>query len=188
MTITSASTPSGHLRAPRGGVNRWSCKIKQLIAQLGYEMLVKLEPSCYSENSWEQTNHKEKRHKRHSDFIPWFGQVKHLPTSTLWRPNGRGLHSTPFKWSNDPLEYHSFLPYTCFPVCEESPQVGASHPYKVDHNKSTRVREGKKHTQELQQSHAHKSRREHTNTTQGVYNSRSAQISNTMIRLRGCEV
>jgi hypothetical protein len=22
---------------------------------------------------------------------------KDLPTSTLWRPNGRGLHSTPFK-------------------------------------------------------------------------------------------
>ena len=45
-----------------------------------------------------------------------------------------------------------------------------------------------KHTQESQQSHAHKSRREHTNTAQGVYNSRSAQISNTMIWLRGCGV
>jgi hypothetical protein len=32
-------------------------------------------------------------------FIPWFGQVEHLPTSTLWRPSGRGLHSTPFKRS-----------------------------------------------------------------------------------------
>jgi hypothetical protein len=143
-------------------VNRWSCKIQHLIAQLGYEMLVRLKPSCYSENSWEETNHKEKRHKRHGDFISWFGQVKHLPTSMLWRPNGRGWYSTPFKWFNDPLEYHDFLPYTCFPVCEESPQVGASHPYKVDHNKSTRVREGKKHAQESQQSHAHKSRREHT--------------------------
>jgi hypothetical protein len=43
-------------------------------------------------------------------FILWFGQVKHSPTSTLWRPNGRGLHSTPFKWSNDPLEYHKLEP------------------------------------------------------------------------------
>jgi hypothetical protein len=36
--------------------------------------------------------------------------------------------------------------------------------------KATRVREGKKHTQELesQQSHAHKSRDEHTNTMQGI--------------------
>jgi hypothetical protein len=36
-----------------------------------------------------------------------------LAYSTLWRPNGRGLHSTPFKWSNDQLEYHGvFLSYT----------------------------------------------------------------------------
>jgi hypothetical protein len=36
-----------------------------------------------------------------------------LAYSTLWRLNGRGLHSTPFKWSKDPLEYHSvFLSFT----------------------------------------------------------------------------
>jgi hypothetical protein len=36
-----------------------------------------------------------------------------LAYSTLWRPNGRGLHSTPFKWSKDPLEYHGVsLPFT----------------------------------------------------------------------------
>jgi hypothetical protein len=36
-----------------------------------------------------------------------------LAYSMLWRPNGWGLHSTPFKWSNDLLEYHSvFLSYT----------------------------------------------------------------------------
>ena len=29
-----------------------------------------------------------------------------------------------------------------YPLCEESPQVGASHPYKIDHNETTRVREG----------------------------------------------
>jgi hypothetical protein len=32
-----------------------------------------------------------------------------LAYSTLWRPNGRGLHSTPFKRSKDPLEYHGVL-------------------------------------------------------------------------------
>jgi hypothetical protein len=38
-----------------------------------------------------------------------------LAYSMLWRPNGRGLHSTPFKWSNDQLEYHCvFLSYTFF--------------------------------------------------------------------------
>jgi hypothetical protein len=36
-----------------------------------------------------------------------------LAYSTLWRPNGRGLHSTPFKWSNDQLEYHGvFLSFS----------------------------------------------------------------------------
>jgi hypothetical protein len=30
----------------------------------------------------------------------------------LWRPNGRGLQSTPLKWSKDPLEYHDVL--LCF--------------------------------------------------------------------------
>jgi hypothetical protein len=36
-----------------------------------------------------------------------------LAYSMLWRPNGRGLHSTPFKWSKDPLEYHIVsLPFT----------------------------------------------------------------------------
>jgi hypothetical protein len=36
-----------------------------------------------------------------------------LAYSTLWCPNGRGLHSTPLKWSNDQLEYHDiFLSYT----------------------------------------------------------------------------
>jgi hypothetical protein len=77
-----------------------------------------------------------------SIFIPWFGQVEHLPTSTLWRPNGRGLHSTPFKRSNDPLEYHSFLPYCRCSLCEESPQVSASHLTILITIKTTRVREG----------------------------------------------
>jgi hypothetical protein len=42
--------------------------------------------------------------------------------------------------------------------------------------KTTRVRDGKKHTQELesQQWHTHKSRNKHTNTAHRVYNSTSA--------------
>jgi hypothetical protein len=32
-----------------------------------------------------------------------------LAYSTLWRPNGRGLQSTPLKRSKDPLEYQSVL-------------------------------------------------------------------------------
>ena len=37
-----------------------------------------------------------------------------LAYSTLWRPNGRGLQSTPLKRSKDPLEYHSVL--LCFTI------------------------------------------------------------------------
>jgi hypothetical protein len=52
--------------------------------------------------------------------------------------------------------------------------------------KTTRVRKGKKHTQELesQQRHAHKSRSEHSNTSQQVHNSTCAQILIIMIRMR----
>jgi hypothetical protein len=73
-------------------------------------------------------------------------QVQHLPTSTLWRHNGWGLHSTPFKWSNDQLEYHVFSLLISFPVREDSPQVGVSRPYSKDHGESTRVRLGATHT------------------------------------------
>jgi hypothetical protein len=30
-----------------------------------------------------------------------------------------------------------------FPVCEESPQVGASHPYKIDLNENQKSKGGK---------------------------------------------
>jgi hypothetical protein len=49
-----------------------------------------------------------------------------------------------------------------FPICEESPQVGASRPYNKDHKEGTRVRLGEQHTQHtnLQRTHAHKSKLE----------------------------
>jgi hypothetical protein len=65
-----------------------------------------------------------------------------LAYSTLWRPNGREFHSTPLKWSNDQLEYHSVLLSLFFPVCEESPQLGVSRPYNKNQSEGTRVREG----------------------------------------------
>jgi hypothetical protein len=48
------------------------------------------------------------------------------------------------------------------PVCEESPQVGASRPYNIDHKECTRVRLREQHTQDsnTQHNHAHKSRLE----------------------------
>jgi hypothetical protein len=83
-----------------------------------------------------------------------------------------------------------FLPYISFSVCEESPQVGASHPYKVDHNTKHKIKGGKEtHTRlESQQQYAHKSRRGHTRTMPQVHNTLSAQISVTMIQMRICGV
>jgi hypothetical protein len=88
-----------------------------------------------------------------------------LAYSMLWRPNGRGLHSTPLKWSNDQLEYHGVLLSLLFPVCEESPQLGVSHPYNKNQSESSRVREG---------SNTHKSTAIRTNTAKTW-----AQMNNT---------
>jgi hypothetical protein len=47
--------------------------------------------------------------------------------------------------SSDPminLEYHSFFLIADVSLYEESQQVGASHPYNIDHNRTMRVREG----------------------------------------------
>jgi hypothetical protein len=40
------------------------------------------------------------------------------------------------------LEYHSFFLIADVSLYEESQQVGASHPYNIDHNRTIRVRKG----------------------------------------------
>jgi hypothetical protein len=79
-----------------------------------------------------------------------------LAYSTLWRPNGRGLQSTPLKRSKDPLEYHSVLLCLLYPACEESPQLGASRPYNLLFTK--------KHGSKAGMSNAHKTQNQSTNT------------------------
>jgi hypothetical protein len=72
-----------------------------------------------------------------------------LAYSTLWRPNGWGLQSTPLKRSKDPLEY---------PACGESPQLGASRPYNLMFTK--------KHGSNDGMSNAHKTQNQSTTRTQ----------------------
>jgi hypothetical protein len=79
-----------------------------------------------------------------------------LAYSTLWRPNERGLHSTPLKWSKDPLEYHGVLLVSLYPACEESPQLGASRPYNLMFTKKHGGKDG--------MSNAHKTQNQSTNT------------------------
>jgi hypothetical protein len=73
-----------------------------------------------------------------------------LAYSTLWRPNGRGLQSTPLKRSKDQLEYHSVLLCLLYPAREESPQLGASRPYTFDVHKEARSKGGMSNTHKTQ--------------------------------------
>jgi hypothetical protein len=111
--------------------------------------------------------------------------------STLWWPPS--VKDCSQSLSSDPkikLEYHVFLPFIKYSLCEESPQIGVSNPYKIDHKNHKSKGGNRKHTQELesQQQHAHKSRTEHKKQRSGVIAQRNAQISIAMNRMRACEV
>jgi hypothetical protein len=120
-------------------------------------MLVK--SSGYGTRSCGQNNHK-KQHMRHTIFIPWFDQV--TLAYLLWRPNGQGLHSTPFKRSNDQLEYHSVFIFEYSSRLRGISTSWSLSPLLIDHKERTRVRLGEQHTQDLnpQHNHAHKPRLE----------------------------
>jgi hypothetical protein len=67
--------------------------------------------------------------------------------------------------SSDPminLNTTVFYLLSILPICKESPQVGVSRPYNIDHKESTRVRMREQHTQDPipQHTHAHKPRLE----------------------------
>jgi hypothetical protein len=104
-----------------------------------------------------------------------------LAYSTLWRPNGWGLHSTPFKWSNDQLEYHGvFLSYTF------SRSRGISTTYNWWSQRSTKVREGRATHTRLKaraQSRTQATTWAH-NTIRGVLYSNRAQVTITKNQIR----
>jgi hypothetical protein len=94
--------------------------------------------------------------------------------STLWWPPS--VKDWTQSISSDPkikLEYHDFLPFLKNSLCEESPQVGVSRPYKIDHKSATRAREGiEPHTwDKLAATHAHTTREKSTKTSQQSYSS-----------------
>jgi hypothetical protein len=80
-------------------------------------------------------------------FIPWFGQVQNLPTSTLWRPNGRGLQSTPLKRSKDPLEYHGVFALLIFIPLARNLHKLESLALTLKIHKEARSKGRKQHTQ-----------------------------------------
>ena len=58
------------------------------------------------EESQQNTIPQEIKHRDDTVVYPMVRPRPTLAYSTLWRPNGRGLQSTPLKRSKDQLEYH----------------------------------------------------------------------------------
>jgi hypothetical protein len=60
-------------------------------------------------------------------FYPVVRLSRIVGYSTLWRPNGRGLHSTPLKWSKNQLEYHDSIYLNNIPLWGISTLRSLSH-------------------------------------------------------------
>jgi hypothetical protein len=84
----------------------------------------------------------EEQHKRHAIFIPWFGQVTlayfHVVASQLNEGCTQPLSSDPMINLNTTI----FSLLSILPICEDSPQVGASCPYNIDHKEGRKNLEG----------------------------------------------
>ena len=109
--------------------------------------------------------------------------LSHCSTNTYsmlwWHPSVKG-YTQPL--SSDPkikLEYHCFLPYLKFSLCEESPQFGVSYPYTIDLKWTHEWKGGiESHTRDkLAMTHAHKIREKSTKTTQQSYSSKQVPKS-----------
>jgi hypothetical protein len=116
----------------------------------------------------------------------WFGQVKRLPTPHCGVPMDKGC-TQPL--SSDPMISLNTMVFSFLilsPICEESPQLGASRPYNWWSQRSIEVREGrathtrlKTRAQSRTQIHnwAH-------NTTRGVLYSNGAQVTISKNQMR----
>jgi C4-dicarboxylate-specific signal transduction histidine kinase len=79
--------------------------------------------------------------------------------------NGRKLHSTSFNWSIDQLEYHCLFCLVFFSRLREISTSWSLSPLQYRSQRSTRVREGKQRTQDLNRSkHTHTSEEVSTRT------------------------
>ena len=130
-------------------------------------------------------NQRENNHKTHTIFYP---VVRPSNTCLLPRcgvPMDEGC-TQPL--SSDPMINLNTTAFflSLSPVCEESPQLGASRPYNDDHKRSTEVREGRAtHTRlkSTAQSRTQVTTRAQ-NTTHGVHNSNGAQVTISKNRIR----
>ena len=101
-----------------------------------------------------------------------------LAYSTLWRPNGRGLQSTPLKWSKDQLEYHDVLPCLSISRLRGISTTWSLSPLQLKFTKKHRARVG--------MSNAHKTSKDQSNThtssnKSSQHNSKSTQLHKSSI-------
>ena len=98
-----------------------------------------------------------------------------LAYSTLWRPNGRGLQSTPLKRSKDQLEYHGVLLCLSISRLRGISTTWSLSPLHLRFTKKYGVREG--------MSNAHKTPKDQSNNTHtsrnksSQHNSKSSQLN-----------
>ena len=113
-----------------------------------------------------------------------------LAYSTLWRPNGRGLQSTPLKRSKDPLEYHGVL--LCFSISRLRgiSTTWSLSPLHFDVHKEARSKGGMSnaHKTQNQSTNTHTSRNKSSQHTQRVHNSNGALIAIAKNQMRGIEI
>jgi hypothetical protein len=102
----------------------------------------------------------------HRDDTVVYPVVRPRPTlaySMLWRPNRRGLQSTPLKRSKDPLEYHGVLLAFSQSRLRGISTTWSLSPLQLKFTKNTEQRGKEQRTQDFkrsEQQHAHKSQQE----------------------------
>ena len=123
-------------------------------------------------------------------FIPWFGQVQHLPIPRCGIPTDEGCTQPLSSGPKTHLNTTVFCFVLLYPVCEESPQLGASRSYNLMFTK--------KHGSKAGMSNAHKTQNQSTtrtqvttrahNTTRRVLYSNGALVAITKNQMRGIKV
>ena len=129
----------------------------------------------------------------HRDDTVVYPVVRPRPTlaySTLWRPYGRGLQSTPLKRSKDPLEYHGVLLAFSQSRLRGISTTWSLSPLQLKFTKNTEQRGNEQRTQDskIRATTRTQVATRARNTTQRVHNSTRALYAITMKRMREIDV
>ena len=130
------------------------------------------------ESSTKHNNQQDQSQRWHGGY-PVVRPRPTLAYSTLWRPNGRGLQSTPLKRSKDQLEYHGVLLCLSISRLRGISTTWSLSPLHLRFTKKYGVREG--------MSNAHKTPKDQSNNTHtssnksSQHNSKSSQLHKSSI-------